>query len=67
MQGIPVAMVDYDHLTAVSIDHYATPAVVSLADEEQAARTRRRAELVNVGHPPDGTPQALRSRGFPNG
>lgn len=60
MEGRPIAVVDHDHLTAVPIDHHATPAVVPLADEEQTTRTGRNAEVVDVGHAPDGTPQALR-------
>jgi hypothetical protein len=67
VEGVPVAVVDHDHLTAVPIDHHATPAVVPLADEEQTTRTGRNAEVVDVGHAPDGTPQALRSVRFRSG
>jgi hypothetical protein len=61
VKGVPVAMVDHDHLTPVPIDHHATPAVFPLAYEEQTTRTRRSAEVVDVGHVRDGTPQAVRS------
>lgn len=67
VEGGPVAVVDHDHLTAVPIDHHATPAVVPLADEEQTTRTGRDAEVVDVGHAPDGTPQALRRDRFRSG
>lgn len=61
VKGIPVTMVDHDQLTPVPIDHDATPAAVPLTYEEQTTRTRRSAEVVDVGHVRDGTPQALRS------
>jgi len=67
MEGGPVAMVDHDNLTPVAIDHHATPAVVPLTFEEQTTRTGRDAEVVDVGHAPDGTPQALRSVRFRSG
>ena len=61
MEGRPVPMVDHDHLTAIPIDHHTTPAVVPLTFEEQTTRTGCDGELVNVGHVPDATPQAVRS------
>jgi len=68
MKGGPVTMVDHDHLTAIPIDHHATPAVVPLTFEEQTTRTGRHAEVVDVlGHAPDGTPQAVRSVRFRGG
>jgi len=61
MKGRPVTMVDDDHRTAVTIDHHATPAAVTLTFEEQTTRVGRDDKMVDVGHAPDATPQAVRS------